>query len=423
MKDYSNSHKMKPKALLGLSGGVDSAVAAHLLQKQGYEVIAAFLKCFSDTKDPLTNECGWRQEKQSAQKIAAKLKIPLITIDLEKQYKKQVIEPMYKSYAKNLTPNPDIACNTIIKFPWLRKAAKKHKCQYISTGHYARIKRINKKEDLQLMRRFCKAKSSSLGGRAGGKSSNKGYQLLMGKDKTKDQSYFLSELTQTDLAKTIFPIGNLTKTQVREIAKSQRFHNYDKKSTRGICFVGKVNMQKFLQKQLKPSKGNIKDTQGNIIGTHPGTQYFTIGQRIGPRLNMTINKQHAQKKYFIAKKFKSTNTIIAVPEHHRLLKQTKIKIIKLKKINPKQPLPKQLSARIRHLGKLYFGKLSIIWVVKQVSSASKKSIRTNLLKGSPSRRTKQYIFTLNKPQKDIAPGQQIALYKNQQLLASGEIRL
>ncbi len=358
--------KSKPqsKVLLALSGGVDSSVAALLLKQQGYNVIAIFMKCFSDTKNPLTNECSWRNEKRMAQRISAKLNIPLIILDLEKQYKKEIIQPLYKAYQKNLTPNPDIACNTIIKFPWLMKIAKKHKCDYIATGHYARIKK-----------------------------TKQGYQLLQAKDKTKDQSYFLSQLTQKDLSRALFPVGNLTKSQVRQIAKQNKFPNYNKLSTRGICFVGKVNMQTFLKKQLKPKQGNIKDEKGNIIGSHPGIQYFTIGQRIGPRLGITINKQHAQKKYFIAKKIKSTNTIIAVPENHPLLKQTKIKIIKFHKINPKQFLPKLLQARIRHLGKLYSGKLT------------------------------KNIFTSNKPIPYVAEGQYIILYKHQQLVGGGEIRL
>jgi tRNA-specific 2-thiouridylase len=354
----------KPRVLLGLSGGVDSSVSAMLLKQQGYEVIACFLKCFSDTKNPLTNECSWREEKRSAQRIAAILKIPFISIDVEKQYKNQVIKPLYTAYEKGLTPNPDIACNTIIKFPWLRKIAEKYKCRYIATGHYARI---------------C--------------SSSKGFQLLMGKDKTKDQSYFLSQLTQKDLEKTIFPVGNLTKNQVRKIAEKNKFPNYNKQSTRGICFVGKVNMQTFLKKQLKQKQGSITDNKGNIIGTHPGIQYFTIGQRIGTRLNIILNKEYAQKKYFIAKKIKQTNTIIAVPENHPLLKQKKIRIIKFHQINPHLPLPKQLSARIRHLGKLYKGTL-----IKNV-------------------------FTSKVPIPYVAEGQQIVLYKNQELVASGEIRL
>src|SRR6185437_14274083 len=163
-------------------------------------------KNFSDTKDPLTGQCSWIEDKKMAQKIALKIKIPFIVLDFEKEYKKQVIEPMYKLYKKGLTPNPDIACNTIIKFPMFWEKAKKVGADFIATGHYARIK---KEKEM--------------------------YSLLTGKDKKKDQSYFLAGLKQTDLKHALFPLGYLTKEKIRQIAKKRGFQNWNRPGTRGIC--------------------------------------------------------------------------------------------------------------------------------------------------------------------------------------------
>jgi len=216
----------KKKVLVAMSGGVDSSVAALLMKKNGYEVFGAFMKCFSDTKNNLTGECAWRDELRMARRIAAKLNIQLIMLDFEKEYKKHIIESMFKAYTEGKTPNPDILCNKIIKFPLLWKAAKKLKIPLIATGHYARIK----------------------------KTSN-GFQLLTGLDFEKDQSYFLAEISQEDLSHTIFPLGNHTKSQVRQIAKANNFPNWDKQGTRGICFVGRIPMQKFLKQKIKKNVG------------------------------------------------------------------------------------------------------------------------------------------------------------------------
>lgn len=359
--------KKQKTILLGLSGGVDSAVSALLLKKQGYNVIGAFLRCFSKSKSPLTNQCNWIEERKSAKKIANLLNLQLITLNLEKEYNIQVIQPMFRAYKKGLTPNPDLACNTIIKFPLLWKAAKKYKADYIATGHYARIKH-----------------------------TKSGYQLLQGKDKTKDQSYFLAELTQFDLSHTLFPIGNLTKTKVRKIAEKNNFPNYNKKGTRGICFIGKINFQSFLKQKIKNTPGIVKDQNNKTIGTHPGISYFTIGQRIGPRLKIKTTK-HLSGKYYIAKKIIKTNTLIIAPENHPILKKQEIKLIEFHKINPNIPLPKSnLRARIRHLGSLHKVKLT--------------------------KKNNSYYLKFKKPIEQIASGQQAVIYKGKQLIASGEIR-
>ncbi|MBX4196314.1 tRNA 2-thiouridine(34) synthase MnmA [Candidatus Pacearchaeota archaeon] len=347
--------------VVGMSGGVDSSVAALLLKKQGYKVIGAFMKNFSDTKNKMTGECAWRDEQRMAQKVSLLLKIPLITFDFEKEYKKQVIEPMYQDYAKGLTPNPDILCNTIIKFPLFWKEAKKHGADYVAMGHYARIKK-----------------------------TKRGFQLLTGKDKNKDQSYFLYELSQDDLSHTLFPLGNYTKEQVREIAKKNKFPNADKPGTRGICFVGKVDMQHFLKKKIKQNKGKILSPHKQIIGTHQGTSYYTIGQRLGPSIGAQFNDSWKSqgKKWYVAEKH--GNTIIAAPEGNDLLKKNKVY---LKNFNH-AIIPKgNLKARIRHLGSLHTGKL----------------------KGN--------TFIFKKPVEALAEGQSLVIYHKNAIIGGGQIRL
>lgn len=279
---------------------------------------------------------------------------------------------MISDYKKGLTPNPDIVCNKLIKFPYLLKEAKKLKANYIATGHYARIK---------------KTKS--------------GYELLAGKDKTKDQSYFLYELTQQELSKLIFPIGGLTKKKVREIAIRNKFPNYNKPGTRGICFIGKMpNIKLFLETKIKSKKGKILSSEGKILGTHPGTAYFTIGQKVQEHLGLIINKpkQYAQKRYYIADKIPKTNTIIAAPENHLILKKKSVIIKNFHQINPNKIIPRAgLKARIRHLGQLHKGKL--------IKKANK------------------YAFKFNKPLEAIAEGQSIVIHKGNQVLGGGEIRL
>lgn len=361
--------KQKHKTvLLGMSGGVDSSVAALLLKQQGFKVIGAFMKNFSDTKNKLTGECAWVDERKSALKIAASLNISLITLDYENEYKKQVINPMFADYRKGITPNPDILCNTIIKFPFLWKAAQQHDAQYIATGHYARIKK-----------------------------TKKGFQLLQGKDKQKDQSYFLAELSQKDLGHTLFPIGNYTKDQIRKIAKKHKFHNWNKLGTRGICFVGKQDMQNFLKQRIKEKPGKVCAPDGSFLGTHRGVAFYTIGQKAGEHIGINITKPRGLEgsRFYIASKNTKKNELIIAPKGHPALLTKTVFLKKFHFINPKEKPPSRLKARIRHLGSLHSGTLK--------------------------KHDSKYIFTFSKPQGAIAPGQRLVLYKGTQVIASGEI--
>ncbi len=366
----------KQKVLVAMSGGVDSSVAALLLKKKGYEVIGAFMKNWSDTKDPLTNQCAWRGERKFAIKIAAMLDIPILTLDFEKQYKKEVVKEMFKKYKKGITPNPDIDCNQKIKFPLLLKEAKKRGINLIATGHYARIKETKK--------------------------SN--YELLRAKDESKDQSYFLYRIKQKELKSVLFPIGEYTKTQVREIARKHKFPNYNKKGTVGICFIGKVNLKDFLKKKIKPKKGKILDPEGNKIGEHDGIYYYTIGQRLGPRYGFEIKRtsKGRMEKWYVAKKIPKTNTIIAAPKNHPINFRKEIIIRNLYLISYKKEgfkkSSKKVFSRIRHVGELLPGKLFY------------------------DKKKKQFRVILNKAITGISEGQAIVLYKGEKCLGGGEIK-
>ena len=358
----------KKTILLGMSGGVDSSVAALLLKKQGYRVIGAFMKNFSDTKNEITGECSYLEDKKMAQKICALLKIPLIIIDSEKEYKSQVIKPMFKAYSKNLTPNPDTLCNKIIKFPILWKKANELQIDFIATGHYARTKK-----------------------------TSKGFELLSGKDKTKDQSYFLYQLSQKDLSHTIFPLGSLTKSQVRSIAKKNKFPNWNRHGTTGVCFVGNINFKSFLKKKIKKKPGKVISAEKNLVGSHPGAMYFTIGEKVGPKNGIIISDSYRNtnggKLYIAGKK---GNTLVIAPQNHPSLKKNRIIIKDFHLINKNSKLSGNIKARIRHLSKLESGKL-------------KKT------KG-------KLTFLLKKPLEGIAEGQAIVLYQGSKVLGGGEIR-
>ncbi len=248
---FSDTAQQKT-VLLALSGGVDSAVAALLLQKQGFRVVGAFMKMWSDTKD-LQGHCIWKSERRDAYVVGAKLGIPVMTLDFEEAYRRDVLETFFTAYEAGETPNPDILCNSRIKFPLLRKAATEQGIAWIATGHYARI-----------------------GERADGTK-----ELRCAVDEEKDQTYFLSGLAQADLAQTLFPIGDFVKKDVRQMAQDAGLDVWDKRSTRGICFVGKVDMPSFLAQRIPERAGEIRHVDGRIVGEHHGLHQWTIGQRHG----------------------------------------------------------------------------------------------------------------------------------------------
>lgn len=278
------------KVVVGLSGGVDSSVAAYLLKEQGYDVIGLFMKNWHDDSVTISEECPWLEDSNDALIVAEKLGIPFQTVDLSAEYKERIVDYMFREYEMGRTPNPDVLCNREIKFDVFMKIALQLGADFVATGHYCRKGIIDNGD------------------------GTKTYQLLAGQDANKDQSYFLCQLSQEQLAKTLFPIGELLKPQVREIAAKMHLVTADKKDSQGLCFIGKVRLPEFLQQQLKPKKGKIvkipadmpaferaippfgdkpkelafhaekttyQVTDGTVVGEHQGAHYFTKGQRKG----------------------------------------------------------------------------------------------------------------------------------------------
>jgi tRNA-uridine 2-sulfurtransferase len=282
---------VKKKVVVGLSGGVDSSVAAWILKEQGYDVIGLFMKNWHDTTGLLQSDCHWEDDLMFAEMVAKKLNIPFHQVDLSDDYRQKVVNYMFSEYEKGRTPNPDVLCNREIKFDSFAVEARKLGGDFVATGHYCI------KEEIQ----------------SGSKTM---YRLLAGIDKNKDQSYFLCQVNQEQLATALFPIGNMTKPEVREIADKLGLATAQRKDSQGICFVGKVHLPTFLQQKLEAKKGNIieiidiklyqeiaeglpdldasasllseltepsryEPSSGRIIGTHNGAHFFTIGQRKG----------------------------------------------------------------------------------------------------------------------------------------------
>lgn len=281
---------MQKKVIIGLSGGVDSSVAAYLLKEHGYDVTALFMINWKDSSVTLSGDCSWEEDIILAQLVARKIGIPLEVVDSTEQYKASVVEYMFSEYEKGRTPNPDVLCNREIKFDVFHKAAKKFQADYIATGHYARTQKIHT-------------------------PAGEFTRLLAGVDTNKDQSYFLCQLSQKQLNNVLFPIGHIDKPEVRRIAAQLDLASATKKDSQGICFVGKVDLPTFLQQKLAPKTGKVIEIdpqdpalmayhnaqiaddisllkaqcqpfdfsamKGMVAGEHPGAHYFTVGQRKG----------------------------------------------------------------------------------------------------------------------------------------------
>jgi tRNA-specific 2-thiouridylase len=268
---------MRKKVFVGLSGGVDSSVSALLLKNQGYDVTGVFIKGWQPDWVP----CTWKDDRLSAMRTAAYLDIPFVTLDLEQSYKEKVVSYLLDEYKNGRTPNPDMLCNREIKFGKFLSWAMRHGADYVATGHYAQIN-----------------------------ISDTTYILKESSDKDKDQSYFLSQLTKTELSKILFPIGHLQKKEVREIARKNNLPVATRKDSQGICFVGDLEMKDFLKKELKPKKGDVLNTLGEVIGEHDGAILYTNGERHGFKLFRDRNKT----AMYVTEKNLEKNTITVTPE-------------------------------------------------------------------------------------------------------------
>ena len=387
----------KKRVVVGLSGGVDSSIAAYLLTQQDYEVIGLFMKNWHDESVTLSNECPWLEDSNDAMLVAEKLGIPFQTIDLSAEYKERIVDYMFDQYAAGRTPNPDILCNREIKFDVFLKIALSLGADYVATGHYCQKEIV-----------YIENKSI--------------YRLISGADGNKDQSYFLCQLTQNQLAKTLFPIGHLQKSEVRKIARELNLVTAEKKDSQGLCFIGKVSLPDFLKQQLQFNVGNIiqiaedfyngKDLpktltdksqkiryqakDGKIVGTHNGAHFFTIGQRKGLAVGGT-----PEPLFVIDTDVVENVVYVGQGKNHPGLFRNALKV---------------------NLDDIH-------WVRQDLSNIQEKKMkvmariryRQTLQKATLYFHTDALYVLFNQPQSAITSGQFVAWYKDSELLGSGVI--
>ena len=384
---------------MALSGGVDSAVSAALLVKQGYDVTAAYMVNYEGTNQ-FGESCSI-PEYRDAVRVAASLSIPILKFDFTKEYKEKVLDYMFKEYSLGRTPNPDVLCNKFVKFGvWLNKA-RELGFDYLATGHYARLREIKNQ-----------------------KSKVKIFQLLEARDKNKDQTYFLHQITQDQFNHVLFPIGDYTKPQVRKLAQKFNLPVANKEESMGICFIGEVSMKDFLQQRIKLKPGNIIISSGEIIGKHDGLPFYTIGQRhigsikyqassIKDDISVSLRGGHSRRSqrsseegnlpvsetkplYVVAKHIK-TNELVVGYEDDPLLYKEEIQVSELNWISG-QPhsFPLQCQIRLRHRQELQK------CIIDELSS---NSVR----------------ITFVKPERAVTPGQFAVFYKKGECLGGGVI--
>lgn len=360
------------KIAVGLSGGVDSSVAALLLKQQGHEVIGLFMRNWNDTTGTLHGECTWEDDLDLARMVAGKLDIPFHFIDLSGEYRKRVVDYMFNEYEKGRTPNPDVLCNREIKFDAFLSTALELGAEKVATGHYCR-----------------------LGSAPGGL-----FRLLAGADPNKDQSYFLCQLNQSQLSKALFPIGDLIKPEVRRLASAAGLPTADRKDSQGICFVGKVDLPVFLQQKLEAREGNVveifRDGRQKVIGRHQGAQFYTIGQRKGLNIG-----GHREPLFVLSTDVENNIIFVGEGQDHPGL----------------------------YHKKLFIREDEIHWIrpdlAMQAGASKKFSIRIRyrqpLQEGTLFRIPEGMVIHFDMPQRGITPGQFAAWYTGDELTGSGVI--
>ncbi len=375
----------RKKVFVGVSGGVDSSVSLALLKEQGFDVTGVFLKVWH----PDFILCDWREERRSAMRVCATLDVPFITLDCQIEYKQEVVDYMIREYSAGRVPNPDVFCNKYVKFGVFLKKAMEMGADFIATGHYAQVRTPYSSELLigQTLP-LTPIKSSD--------STELEYQLLESVDKNKDQSYFLYTLNQDQLSRALFPVGGMTKPEVRMLAKKFGLPTAEKKDSQGLCFIGKVDMKEFLLHYIKTLPGKVLNTQGEVIGEHDGAILYTIGERHGFRIT---KKSPNDPRYFVIAKDLEKNTITVADketESDKVYSAKEIVVKDLHFISGKEPqLPVRTSVRIRYRQE------------KQNCSLEKKS--------------DGYHIIFDNPQNGVAVGQSTVLYDGEVCLCGGII--
>ncbi|MBI3632214.1 MAG: tRNA-specific 2-thiouridylase [Candidatus Vogelbacteria bacterium] len=378
----------KQRVFVGMSGGVDSSVSVALLKDRGFDVTGVFIKTWSPDWLP----CTWREERRDAMRVTAKLKIPLITLDLEKEYKERVVDYMITEYRSGRVPNPDVMCNKVIKFGGFFDYAMNHGADFVATGHYARVVRASPQTNNSLpspagdnylhsrpigpfgdqARAVCESLSS--------KNPNSSW-LCTSVDREKDQTYFLWTLTQRELSRTLFPIGHLQKSDVRKLARKFDLPNAEKKDSQGLCFMGKIDVKEFLKHYIKEKTGRVLNEDGEVIGVHEGAAFYTLGERHGFNI---INKSTNDLPHYVIHKDIKKNILVVSQKRDEgeILK----KEVMVKNVNWNQGLEpnlkKKFKARIRYrqelqdcmIGGIKGGQYKIIFDKGQVAPAPGQSV-------------------------------------------------
>ena len=363
-----NKHKqtntpLKRKVFVAMSGGVDSSVAAFLLKEKGYDVTGAHMICWDG--------CDGKDDRRDAVQVAQKIGIPFLTFDFRKEYRERVFNYMIREYAAGRTPNPDVICNSEIKFGIFLEKALEMGADYIATGHYART------DDL-------------------------GIKIYESKDKSKDQSYFLCRLTKEQISRAIFPVGDLLKSEVREIARKACLQTAEKKDSHGLCFIGKLDFQDFLRGEIACHEGQVINSRGEILGTHDGVEFFTPGQRHGIKLG------GFEEPLYVAEKKSETNTlIVAEGDKDPILYKKEIEIEDINWISEEPELPFICDVRIRYRQPLQKAQIMI-------NESGIKNKAVNL--------KSRFLIRFEAPQRGVASGQFAALYNDEVLLGGAVIQ-
>ena len=392
--NYNNMPKKKmPKVFVALSGGVDSAVAAAILKEKGYQMSGVFMNLIPKKKDFSEARKNFQKAEKNARKIARVLKIPFSVLDLSTEFEKQVINSFLNEFKKGRTPNPCVVCNQKIRFDIFLKKMREKGANFIATGHYARLRR--EIPNLKSPARSCYSV-------AGGQISNKfkiqnsKFKIFQGKDKKKDQSYFLYNLKQNHLNRVLFPLGNLTKKEVKKLAKEFNLPVQDQPESQEICFVTDKNISAFLSRHLKTKPGNIVTVGGKKIGEHQGLIFYTIGQR------KAIGIGGTGPYYVIEKDFKNNNLIVSSNSNDPLLYKKDLIVKKVNWISGKEPkLPLKIKVKTR-----YRQKTAVAVLTK---NNEQRTMNRN------------YKVKFKNPQRAITAGQSVVFYENNELLGGGII--